>query len=110
MLARKQKIASHTRASRWPKEVKIRYWPVLRRPDPVLADGELTGHAHRVEGDDVAVYGDDDQRVLLATPDATVTHEEHKPQQLLPDRGEGYEVLRVHEYDPFAEQIRTVRD
>ena len=76
----------------------------------MLAEGELTGHAHRVEGDDVAVYGNDDQRVLFASPGASVVHEEHKPQQLLPDRAEGYEVLRVQEYDPFANQIRSVRD
>jgi hypothetical protein len=84
MSKRTKQPAAGVPASRWPKEVKIDYWPVPKRRDQVLAEGEVTGHAHRVEGEDVAVYGDEDERVLMATPGATIVHESISPSPCFP--------------------------
>ena len=73
----------------------------------VLAEGEATGHAHRVEGDaEMLGLG---ERIFLRvlSNDARVVHEEHRPIALPP--GE-YEVRRVREYDDFTEEARRVRD
>jgi hypothetical protein len=78
-----------------------------KRNDNVLADGELTGHAHRAEGRGVAVYGAGVQRLLNAPHGATVTHEEHHAIDL--PAGE-YEISRVQEYDYDTEESRNVAD
>jgi hypothetical protein len=88
---------------RWkkvPKEAK-------RLPHTILAKGELTGHAHRVEGTDCAVLFDaGDESFLEVTADsATVIHQEHAPITL--DRGV-YRVWIQREYTPEA--IRRVVD
>ena len=78
-----------------------------KRTDNILAAGEQTGHAHRAIGVGVAVYGEGVDRTLVAPHGVEITHEEHGTQTLAP--GE-YDVLRVREYDPFEDVIRTVRD
>lgn len=69
----------------------------------VLAEGEVTGHAHRVG---VAVY-----ETEIGTREfdgaTTVTHEEHGP-ITLPDRK--WASGRVREMDHYAEQAREVMD
>lgn len=76
----------------------------------VLARGEVTGHAHRLdEASDVEAYEDAEGTLWLRVGDggATVTHEEHGAGVIAP--GE-YRVERVLEYDHFAEEARAVRD
>src|SRR5436853_260842 len=72
-----------------------------RLPHCVLAEGELTGHAHRVEGSGVAelfeLGGDRFLRVLA--DEARVVHEEHRTITLL--RGT-YRVWGQREYTPRA--------
>lgn len=73
----------------------------------VLAEGEATGHAHRVEGEaELLELG---RRLFLRVlrGDCRVVHEEHGPITVPP--GE-YEVRRVREYDHFAEEARAVMD
>ena len=77
------------------------------RPHGVLAEGEVTGHSHRVAdlataqlyADAVALYLD------VRAERATVVHEEHGPITL--PRGT-YRVWRQREYSPEA--IRFVQD
>ncbi len=77
----------------------------------VLAEGEATGHAHRV----VCPPGVSAEMLELGTKiflrilggNARVVHEEHKEQLIAPG---DYEVRRVQEYDHFAEEARSVRD
>ena len=69
----------------------------------VLAEGEATGHAHRVT---VPVYEGELGTREFAGP-TTLGHEEHGPIQL-----PGIEMAsgRVLEYDHFAEEARQVVD
>ena len=69
----------------------------------VLAEGEATGHAHRV---DVDVY-ELPSGVREFDGSATVTHEEHKSLRLNADKWASAKVL---EYDHFAEEARNVVD
>jgi len=78
-----------------------------RLPHCILAKGELTGHAHRIEERDAAqLFRQDDMLYLRVTGDrATVIHEEHAPISL--ERG-AYRVWIQREYSP--EEIRRVLD
>lgn len=69
----------------------------------ILAEGELTGHAHRTIAEDSFV----ENNVLAAPKGTTVKHEEHNPIKLPP--GE-YDISIVREYDHFAEEARQVID
>ena len=73
----------------------------------VLAEGEVTGHAHRIAERDTAVLFDGGGEMFLSvTADhATLVHQEHGPIALT--RG-SYRVWRQREYTPTA--ILTVRD
>src|SRR6188474_1372303 len=73
----------------------------------VLAQGELTGHSHRIAERDAAVLFESPQGLFLnVTADkATMVHQEHGPIEL--SRGL-YQVWRQREYTPA--EIRTVRD
>ena len=84
--------------------------------DLVLAEGEATGHAHRVDMDaatteagakaEVRALGA--QRFLIVTGGSiTLTHEEHGPQVI--EIGT-YRVDIVKEYDPFVGVTRFVAD
>ena len=78
-----------------------------KRPHLTLAEGEITGHCHRIAEKDAArlhevagerfleVYGDE----------ATLIHEEHGPITLTQGC---YRVWQQREYSP--QEIRTVRD
>ena len=72
----------------------------------VLADGEATGHAHRVE---VPVFSGDryDTRTFDAPAGTEVTHEEHAAFTLPPGK---YATAQVLEYDHFREEARAVAD
>ena len=73
----------------------------------VLAEGELTGHSHRIaEADHATLYHMPAALYLDVTGiHATLIHQEHGPIAL--PRGQ-YRVWRQREYSPA--EIRTVRD
>jgi len=79
--------------------------PGLRRLEGgVLAEGEVTGHAHRIENPpDVELYQDKARDVLYLRvkvekgTTARVVHEEHAPIELPPGV---YRVWKQREYDP----------
>lgn len=76
-----------------------------QQPHLVLADGELTGHSHRVADPDTALLFDQDGQLFLQViaDQATVVHQEHGAVMLA--RG-SYRVWRQREYDPdFGEPI-----
>jgi hypothetical protein len=72
----------------------------------VIAEGEVTGHAHRV-CELAEVVEEDGVKIVKAPNGTTVTHEEHGPKILAP--GE-YRTGIAQEYDPMAEEVREVRD
>ena len=73
--------------------------------DKVLAEGEATGHAHRVGVD---VYEDDDFPGLkFFSGETTITHEQHKP-VALPKKA--WVSGGVQEYDHAKEESRRVQD
>jgi hypothetical protein len=78
-----------------------------RLPHCILAEGELTGHAHRIEGSGVAeLFESGGERFLRVLADeARVVHEEHRTITL--PRGT-YRVWGQREYTPQA--IVRVRD
>ncbi|MBN9519024.1 hypothetical protein J0H58_10990 [bacterium] len=83
--------------------------PAGARPLPhrTLAEGEMTGHSHRVaEAVGSALYAHGASLYLVVSAErVTVVHDEHGPIPL--PRGT-YRVWQQREYSPEA--IRTVRD
>jgi hypothetical protein len=79
----------------------------LERPHLVLAEGEVTGHAHRIaEAHSAELYQDGARMYLrVLTDTATLIHQEHGPISL--PRGD-HQVWRQREYSPG--DIRTIRD
>jgi len=84
------------------------------KPTPrgyVLAEGEVTGHAHVVDVDasKVQAFIDDLKQVWLVVKDkpVTVRHEEHGAVTL--DKGV-WKIGIVREVDPFTDEIHAVRD
>jgi hypothetical protein len=79
----------------------------VKRPHLVLAEGEMTGHAHRIAEAGSAELLQLGSEVFLCViaPTATLVHEEHGPITL--PRGD-YRVWRQREYAP--REIRIVRD
>lgn len=75
----------------------------------VVAESEHTGHAHVIEATpDVAMFEDAEGSLWLkAANETTVRHEEHHAQTIAPGV---YQVRRVVEVDPFADEVRTVAD
>lgn len=73
----------------------------------VLAEGELTGHSHRVAERDAAVLWQSDRGLFLSVTgsSATLVHQEHGP--IVLPRG-AYRVWQQREYTPS--EIRVVRD
>jgi hypothetical protein len=77
-----------------------------QQEDRVVAQGEATGHAHRVVGDGVVFRDPTSQQLYVRVmSSATLTHEEHRPITL--PRGI-YEVIGQREYTPEA--VRRVLD
>lgn len=82
----------------------------LVKPGPrghVLAEGEITGHAHSVEADTATMTEIGGKLFLTVLAQTTVRHEEHKPVELVPGI---WEIGRVVEYDYLAQMARTVAD
>lgn len=79
--------------------------PLDDRGRIVLAEGEVTGHAHVVECDEATFLAADltdlENRFLRVEHEAQVVHEEHDTLTLEPGF---YEVRRQREYQPEAER------
>ena len=72
----------------------------------VLAEGEVTGHAHRITEGDATLYEENGVLFLhVESEKALLTHEEHKPVEI--PRGD-YEIKIQREYEP--EGWRNVAD
>ena len=71
----------------------------------VLAEGENTGHSHRVSGAQVLTL--DEDIYIQAKGKAAVIHEEHAKIELPPG---DYRVIRQKEYDPYEKASRLVAD
>lgn len=68
----------------------------------IVAEGEATGHAHRLVGGEV--WEADGQKWLVASDGAKMTHEEHARGPLNTTRkGEAYSTLIQREYDDEKE-------
>ena len=76
-----------------------------KRKDKNLAEGEVTGHAHRCTSG--TVYDCPDGTRLLDTEGCEVTHEEHKTIELPAGR---YISIIATEQDHFANEARRVQD
>lgn len=69
------------------KAVKRRVVGVSPVADFILAEGEVTGHAHRIHCEDGAMELYEDSKGTLymkVMKNVTVTHEEHKPRVIPP--------------------------
>lgn len=74
----------------------------------VLAEGEATGHAHRIEEiAGIEFLENDGKFYIVNKKDAVLGHEEHK--KITIPAG-CWEVSKVREYDHFAEEAREVKD
>ncbi len=83
---------------------------VERRGSIVLAHGEATGHAHRVDDPRAELHTDGRRtRFLVVTGDEPVTlaHEEHDPLLVAPG---AWEIRRQREYEPTPRRQRWVMD
>jgi len=84
------------------------------KKDPILAYGEVTGHAHRVVApnfDNVDMFVDTNGDILMysATEDIVIDHEEHG-KITLPAK-KIYRMTRQREYDAAVEDLqRRVAD
>ena len=72
----------------------------------IIAEGEATGHAHVIH-EDIELYETDGVLFIKTEKTVEVRHEEHRPVTLDPGI---WKVGIVREYDPFLEEIRTVKD
>lgn len=72
-----------------------------------LAEGEVTGHAHRVTVGDAELYEDNGVMYLRCETECIVTHEEHNAVTL--PAGD-YKIGIVREYDYLSEEVRRVAD
>ena len=69
-----------------------------KRDNLVLAEGEVTGHAHRIIGGEAALYEFNEELYLeIQSKRAILTHEEHKALEL--PKGK-YEIVIQREYQP----------
>jgi hypothetical protein len=78
---------------------------------PILAEGEITGHAHVLETPGVDVFDiGDGMREFQAMKSVTIVHEEHAPIECPPSPTGDYVSGIVQEFDVFAEEARNVQD
>ena len=69
----------------------------------MLAEGQVTGHAHAVEEHDARTFTHDGERYLLTRSKAQLIHEEHAPIAVPPG---AYRIVIQREYAP--DPIRSV--
>jgi hypothetical protein len=84
--------------------------PESTRKNGVIAEGEATGHHHRVEVLDNAIVFQayNDVYVKVGPNGVSIVHEEHGPVKLDPDTT--YKVNRAREFDYLAVNTRFVAD
>lgn len=69
----------------------------------VLAEGEVTGHLHEVQGDAATLYGGTPETMILEVREPSeLTHHEHGT--ILVEPG-WYRVVRQREYTPEGERM-----
>ena len=75
----------------------------------ILAEGEVTGHHHRLLSQTAQVFRDDasQQKYLLLEEPAQLVHEEHKPITI--EEGT-YLVIQEREFDPLTGITRIVAE
>ena len=74
----------------------------------ILQEGEATGHAHRLFGNDLTVFETkNNEKYLRIVKPTLLKHEEHKEFTIPPG---AYRVGIVREYDHFKEEARYVAD
>lgn len=73
----------------------------------ILARGEVTGHAHIIQEEDIEMYEKDGVLYIRVDRLATVVHEEHGPVAL---RKGMYSVNLVRQHDPVSGEIRRDGD
>lgn len=87
-------------------------WGLKEREDGILAEGEVTGHTHRILGEAKLFESPLGEMYMDAPRRIEVVHEEHKKIALPPGK---YQVSIVREYDHFSDDlqrqvIRAVED
>jgi hypothetical protein len=80
---------------------------VLAKKRCVLAEGEVTGHAHVIEDDEAELIQIGEKMLLSLGRKTTLFHEEHGPIEL---ESGFYEVDKINEYDYFSQMVRKVVD
>jgi hypothetical protein len=88
--------------------LKVDDVPTQAEPEPrggriVLAEGEVTGHAHAIEERDARAFTHEGQRYLLTRSRTQLIHEEHAPIEVPPG---AYRVIIQREYEP--DPIRSI--
>ena len=73
----------------------------------VLAEGEATGHAHRIFDVEAMFFEKDGKFYLKNDKSVTVNHEEHKPITIDPGI---WEIGRIREKDWLSGMVRKVVD
>lgn len=72
----------------------------------VLAEGEATGHAHRVKGAGASLWtGPEGGKILVLEEEAPLIHEEHATIHL---HSGSYAVIRQREYVPARRPRRVI--
>lgn len=72
-----------------------------------IAEGEVTGHAHRITEGDFELYEHEGTLYLKAKTKCKLTHEEHKAQVIAPGQ---YKIGIVREFDYEEMAARKVAD
>lgn len=73
-----------------------------------LAEGEVTGHSHKITKGEATLCEENGVLYLhVESEKAVLTHEEHKTVEI--PKGD-YKIGIVQEYDHFAEEARNVAD
>lgn len=76
-----------------------------KKVNRVLAEGEVTNHAHVADvGEVTEVEG---RKLFANSKPAKISHEEHKTVKVPPGQ---HRVEKVKEYDHFQEEARSVQD
>lgn len=75
--------------------------------EPILAEGEVTGHAHKLKAKVEVFENEDKTREFNLKEPTDLVHEEHKPVTL---PAKELKSDKVEEYDHFAEEARKVVD
>lgn len=93
-----------------PVEGAVPPYDAAARREVVLAQGEITGHAHRLRGVEVYEWEADGQRyVRVASGVGTLSHEDHDPipAPVVPS-GVTYQVVPQREWDLSGEWRRVL--